>query len=346
MQGTAKRAGALLVAAALTGAPGAGAAEHANVPGNSEATTSLVASSTVPGVAAHFAADTGPAKRLELRHVSPWVDMVVVQPGERFALEGAEAGGAHSAVTWRARGGKLAYGDRFAVWTAPLEAGAYSLKGAGLLAGERVERTLTMLVTVPGTRVSGGSLNGYPIGTYPRGFSHKSTWTASRSNRQDAYAVPPGFIELNATTADIPLSRHYRLKDFQGKDAAVSGRKYMFVDERLVEKLERLIDALSAQTGYERKIPLMSAFRSPYLNKAIGNTTSLSRHTYGDAADMIVQDFNRDGRADAKDAHILFAAVARLDHETNLTGGAAIYPPNSAHGYFVHTDARGSIARW
>jgi hypothetical protein len=306
----------------------------------------VASTTTATHLISHFGVETGPVKRLELRHVSPWVDIVVLQPGERFPLEAASSEPTQAAITWRARGGRLAYGERLAVWTAPLQAGAYPLKGAGLLAGERVERTLTMLVTVPGSRVSQGHLNGYPIGSYPRGFTSKTSLTASRSSRSDAYDVPAGFIELNASTSDVSVSRHYRLKDFQGKDAAVGGRKYLFLDVRLIEKLERLIDSVGAQTHYKGKIPLMSAYRSPYLNKAIGNTTSLSRHTYGDAADMIVQDFNRDGRADRKDANILFAAVARLDHETNLTGGAAIYLPNSAHGYFVHTDARGSIARW
>lgn len=307
----------------------------------------LVAATGKQGnLAAFFGDETGPSQRFRLSHVSDWVDIVVLQPGERFPLQPATVGESQAAITWRARGGKLAYGDQIAVWTAPLEAGAYPLKGAGLIAGQRVERQLTMLVTVPASRVSGGKLNGYPIGTYPRGFASKTTLTASRGARADRYTVPSGFIELSAGTADVRVSQHYNLKDFQGKDNAVGGRKYLFLDSRLVEKLERLIVALDAQPHRQKKIPLMSAYRSPYLNRAIGNTTSLSRHTYGDAADMIVQDLNRDGRTDGKDARLLFAAVAKLDHETDLIGGGAIYPPNGAHGYFVHTDTRGSIARW
>ena len=144
----------------------------------------------------------------------------------------------------------------------------------------------------------------------------------------------------------MPVSEHYVLGDFAGKDDWVGGKKYMFLSTRLVEKLERLTTMLHA-SGYKcERIPLLSAYRSPLLNSEIGNKTTLSRPTYGDAADMIVTDYNGDGKADKADAEILMAAVTKLDKETSLVGGASIYRPNGAHGYFIHTDTRGQLIRW
>lgn len=292
------------------------------------------------------------ARRLDIEYVSPWVDGVTILPGERFPLRALSPGGKQTAVTWRAKGGTVAYGDKMAVWTAPLEPGAYALTGTGLVAGRQMTRTLQFIVTVPTSNVKGGKLNGYPIGNYPKGFGPKTTSSlaqvANRGVREDdpRYVVPHGFVELTRDTARVPLSSHYTVGDFQGKDGAVAGKKYLFVEPRLVEKLERLIATLNG-AGYPcGKLEIMSGFRSPQLNKAIGNVTSLSRHTYGDAADVLAQDFNRDGKVDVVDGQILLAAVTKLDKETDLVGGASLYSPGSGHGYFVHTDTRGSLVRW
>lgn len=285
-------------------------------------------------------------RKLEVEYVSPWVDVVTVLPGDRFPLKAVTPGGKPVTVTWRAKGGSLAYGENMAVWNAPLEPGAYPVTGTGLVAGRTTSRTLTMVVTVPTSNVKNGKLNGYPIGTYPKGFGPKPTLVANRGSRDDRYTVPAGFVELNRKTLDTPLSRHYKLRDFAGKDSFVDGKKYLFVEPRLIEKLERLIVTLNA-AGYPcGKLEIMSGFRSPALNRAIGNVTTLSRHTYGDAADMICQDFNRDKKNDMLDAQILLAAVTKLDKETDLTGGACLYPPTPGHGYFVHTDTRGTLVRW
>lgn len=344
-------------------APAAGATGFASVP-MTDAAAELLDQATISSFAEGVAAASGTGfdgsafqlavfkpqvrspRKLDVQYVSPWVDVVTVLPGERFPLRAMSPGGKPVSVTWRAKGGGLAYGENMAVWTAPLEAGAYAVTATGLVAGRTMARTLSMIVTVPASKVKGGKLNGYPIGSYPKGFGPKPTLVANRGAREDKYAVPAGFVELSRDTAEVPLSRHYKVRDFQGKDAYVGGKKYLFIEPKLVEKLERLMVTLNA-AGYPcSKLEIMSGFRSPALNRAIGNVTSLSRHTYGDAADMICQDFNRDKKNDILDAQILLAAVTKLDKETDLTGCAALYPPTGAHGYFVHTDTRGSIVRW
>lgn len=286
-----------------------------------------------------------PVEKMNVQDISSYVDFVTVLPGERFPLRVTDSHGRPVPAVWRATGGAIAYGNKLAVWQAPLQPGAHRVTGTALVDGHQVSRSLSMVVTVPAVRARGGKLNGYPIGTYPHGLEEGEAMLANRGVRKN-YDVPLGFIELTASNLDVPVSRHYKLRDFAGKDSFVNGRKYMFVQPKMVEKLERIIDTINAEGYRSGKIELMSAYRSPYLNASIGNDTTLSRHTYGDAADMLAADFNGDGRVDRTDGQILFGAADKLDRTTSLTGGGSLYNPNGAHGYFVHTDTRGFIARW
>jgi hypothetical protein len=60
-----------------------------------------------------------------------------------------------------------------------------------------------------------------------------------------------------------------------------------------------------------------------------------------------MDDLNRDGRVDTRDARFLASIVDRIEHEhPDLVGGIGIYPATSAHGPFVHVDVRGVKARW
>ena len=76
---------------------------------------------------------------------------------------------------------------------------------------------------------------------------------------------------------------------------------------------------------------------------------------YGDAADVFVDndgngrmdDLNRDGRVDHRDARVILAAVERVERRyPALAGGVGVYRANSAHGPFAHVDVRGWRARW
>jgi hypothetical protein len=81
----------------------------------------------------------------------------------------------------------------------------------------------------------------------------------------------------------------------------------------------------------------------------------LSRHTYGDASDVYIDndgngsmdDLNRDGRVDIGDARVMEAAVERVERaHPELIGGAGVYPTCCGHGPFIHIDTRGYRARW
>src|SRR5207247_5450953 len=107
-----------------------------------------------------------------------------------------------------------------------------------------------------------------------------------------------------------------------------------------------------------RRVTVMSGFRTPQYNATGGNTAGradLSRHMYGDAADVFVDndgdgrmdDLNRDGRVDARDARVIVDAEDRVEAaHPDLAGGGGVYKATREHGPFAHIDARGTRPRW
>jgi len=101
----------------------------------------------------------------------------------------------------------------------------------------------------------------------------------------------------------------------------------------------------------------MSGYRTPYYNQLIGNVR-YSRHLWGDAADIFIDedprddtmdDLNGDCKIDYRDAKILFDIAEELFSDPQLShfqGGLGWYKTSSAHGPFVHVDVRGWRARW
>ena len=102
----------------------------------------------------------------------------------------------------------------------------------------------------------------------------------------------------------------------------------------------------------------MSGFRTPRYNAGGGNTqgrANLSRHMYGDASDIFVDnnrdrytdDLNGDGKVDVTDVEIIAAAAERVERRyPSLVGGIGVYQACCGHGPFVHVDVRGYRARW
>ena len=129
------------------------------------------------------------------------------------------------------------------------------------------------------------------------------------------------------------------------------------VDPRLLDKLELVLAELEAEgIGAERMV-VMSGFRTPQYNRrGLGRGRArLSRHQYGDAADVWVDndgdwymdDLDGDGRRNTRDARVMLGAVDRIEaRHPELAGGAGVYSDNGAHGPFIHIDARGYRARW
>jgi len=129
------------------------------------------------------------------------------------------------------------------------------------------------------------------------------------------------------------------------------------VDPRLIEKLELVMAELNASGIRADRMVVMSGFRTPQYNRRGLNQgrATLSRHQYGDAADVwidndgdwYIDDLNRDGRRDTGDVRVMLRAVEKVEAKyPDLVGGAGIYAATSAHGPFIHIDVRGRRARW
>ena len=193
-----------------------------------------------------------------------------------------------------------------------------------------------------------GRVGGYRMGYWP--FERRRV-------RSDAYARLDGFIEVTPENQDTWVSEHFRLRDFLTKDQRDVWPKYLVLDTKLVDKLELVIEDLVSRGFDVRHLSVMSGFRTPQYNrKGVGRgRADASRHQYGDAADVFVDndrngrmdDVNRDGRVDTRDARIVLGAVDRVEAQyPGLIGGAGVYAATRAHGPFTHIDARGTRARW
>ncbi len=192
-----------------------------------------------------------------------------------------------------------------------------------------------------------GRIGGYAIGFWPG--EHRSVTTR-------AYQNPGSFIEVTPETRDARISEHFRLRDFLTHDQSDVWPKYLVLRTALVDKLELVIADLNSQGILVRHMTVMSGFRTPrYNGPGAGGRSGLSRHMYGDAADVFVDndgngrmdDLNGDGRVDQRDARVILRAVERVERRyPSLSGGVGVYRANAAHGPFAHVDVRGWRARW
>jgi len=209
---------------------------------------------------------------------------------------------------------------------------------------------------VPSDRKRNGKVGLYFVGNWPGEKGGKVN--APNKAPADRYQPPPGFIEVTRANADTRVSEHFRLRDFLTHDQPNVWPKYLVLQMRNVDKLELVLSDL-AQRGIDVSgVRVMSGFRSPQYNEGGGNTAgraSLSRHMYGDAADIfidsdgngVMDDLNHDGKITIADSRVIQQAVDRVEAaHPELVGGAGVYPAESGHGPFIHIDSRGYRARW
>ena len=199
-----------------------------------------------------------------------------------------------------------------------------------------------------------GRIGLYYIGSWP-GEKGK---VRSKKGSAEAYANPAGFIEVTEDKKDTYVSEHFRLRDFLTHDQANVWPKYLVLQLQMVDKLELVLTDLAEHGVDVTGVKVMSGFRTPQYNKSGGDPAGragLSRHMYGDAADIfidsnhdgVMDDLNHDGRISITDAKVIEAAVDRVDAaHPELIGGAGIYTAAPGHGPFIHIDTRGYRARW
>ncbi|MFW5660254.1 MAG: D-Ala-D-Ala carboxypeptidase family metallohydrolase [Oceanicaulis sp.] len=219
-------------------------------------------------------------------------------------------------------------------WTAPREPGNHTIR-AFTTEGE-VQR-ITVFVMTP--REEGQTvIEGYRIGTYPEN-------------------PPPGFIRLTQDDMDLPVSPNFVIGQFICKQQPGHWPKFILTSGPMLERLELLLASLreDGRTDAETFF-VMSGFRTPFYNSAIGSSR-LSRHMYGDAADIypdvegndsVMDDLNNDGRITREDAEWLYDYAEELyaNSDEVIPGGIGAYGASAVHGPFVHIDGRGRAARW
>ncbi len=211
-----------------------------------------------------------------------------------------------------------------------------------------------LITLLPFSAKKNGRVGLYYIGNWPaeRGASGPGKAPADR------YANPEGFIEVTPENQDTRVSDHFRLKDFLTHDQPNVWPKYMVLQMRNVDKLELVLADLAARGVNTSGVVVMSGFRTPQYNAGGGNTggrAGLSRHMYGDAADIyidndhngVMDDLNHDGRVDIGDSRFILQSVETVEREhPELIGGAGTYIACCGHGPFIHIDSRGYRARW
>lgn len=234
-------------------------------------------------------------------------------------------------------------------FVAPAQPGVYDL-AVKLDQATRQINDLSVITLVPFSEKQSGHIGLYYLGSWP--------FESGGKPKTPAYANPSGFIQVTHENADTPVSAHFKLRDFLTKDQSNVWPKYLLLNPKLLDKLELTIDELE-RTGHPvRNLHVMSGFRTPEYNHTGGNTegrANLSRHMYGDASDVFVDndkngamdDLNHDGRVDIQDSMAVQQAVERVEHaHPELVGGVGVYPACCGHGPFTHIDVRGYRARW
>lgn len=234
-------------------------------------------------------------------------------------------------------------------FTAPEKSGIYKFAVEMNKAARAID-DISIVTLVPRSQKQGGRIGSYQLGSWP--------WENSGTPRSTRYAPPRGFIEVTPENQDFHVSEHFRLRDFLTKDQRNVWPKYLLLDPLLIDKLELTIQELERQGVNVKAVHVMSGFRTPRYNHSGGNTAgraNLSRHMYGDASDVYVDnnrdgypdDITGDGRVTVRDAE-RFAQAAEIveRNHRSLVGGIGVYTACCGHGPFTHVDVRGFRARW
>ncbi len=227
---------------------------------------------------------------------------------------------------------------------APNEVGNYKLSITNQNLKQRI--ILNIFVLEPFSNMQGEYINGYRIGNYP----------IIPDKYKESYTLPKGFIKVTRENKDTFLTPHFKLSQFICKQQS-NYPKYIVLKELLLNKLEYLLVQVNKKGFYADTFHIMSGYRTPYYNKMLGNV-ELSRHVFGDAADIYIDvnprdgqmdDLNGDGRVTIKDANLLYNTVEESYNNREYQeyiGGLGLYRKTSSHSPFIHIDTRGYKARW
>ena len=213
----------------------------------------------------------------------------------------------------------------------------------------RPASTVNVITLVPLSAKKSGRIGSYRIGSWP---------FEAGGAPKPSYEPPAGLVRVTPQNMDLYVSEHIQLRDFMTKGQEGVWPKYVAMQPRELDKVELTIQELERSGHPVKDIFVVSAFRTPSYNESGGDPSgraALSRHMYGDAMDIAVDndgngrmdDLNGDGRVTVADAQVIGQAAERVEKaHPELVGGIGIYAPTGAHSGFVHIDTRGYRARW
>lgn len=248
-----------------------------------------------------------------------------------------------------------ANGDVTQIDSEPQGAGVWSV---ALAIGNAIRpiTDFSVITELPFSAKTKGRIGLYYIGNWPAEKSRGKLGPGKAP--ATSYANPAGFIEVTPQNEATYVSEHFRLRDFLTHDQPNVWPKYLVLQMKNVDKLELVLADLQSHGVDISGVRVMSGFRTPQYNATGGNPqgrAALSRHMYGDAADIyidsnhdgVMDDLDHNGRINVNDAKVIEAAVDRVEAaHPELVGGAGIYPAGPGHGPFIHIDTRGYRARW
>jgi uncharacterized protein YcbK (DUF882 family) len=271
-----------------------------------------------------------------VRGMSGAIYVQILKPGEAPRLPEAAKG-------------RLGFrlGDQIAAQVGTAGAFGVVLESGGL---RQEVPNLSIIRMLPMSAKRGGQVGRYRIGNWP--------CETGSCPANPIYRTPPGLIEVTPQNKEMFLSEHIQLKDYITKLQESIWPKYVVIDPQNLDKIELVVKELEAMGHPVDNLFAVSGFRSPWYNANGGNTAGrgqLSRHMYGDAMDIavdndrngIMDDLNGDGRINLADARVIGEAVDRVERKyPSLVGGMHYYPPTGGHRGMVHIDTRGNRARW
>lgn len=228
-----------------------------------------------------------------------------------------------------------------------------------------------------------GEVAGYKVGEYldPKNEKELKKYNVTTNWHRiypEKFAPPEFFYIVNNENKSLKITPHYKLGDYaldfpwfsQGMPQAIA------LDYGLFTKLED-IQSLMNNDGYKfEKFSILYGFRPPSFN--LGTILSdgenslkapFSQHQFGKAidilidtdGDLVIDDLNKDGKINMKDAAVILHYVNILDRQYREAkdprmGGAGIYKSHDFTGRiqspYIHIDTRnfttsnGYLLRW
>ncbi|MFW6252041.1 MAG: peptidase M15A [Halanaerobium sp.] len=205
---------------------------------------------------------------------------------------------------------------------------------------------INVFVLHPREEKEGQYLEDFRIGNYPE----------IPEDKKDNYSKPKGFLKIDKSVLDLNLTPHFKMEQFLTNQSEKLPQ-FIAIQESLLLKLELFLAEVN-KAGYQADtFGIVSIYRTPYFNKELGNNTDFSRHIFGDAADIYIDntgddwmdDLNGDGESNKADADLLADLAIEFDQKekfSDLQGGVCSYKGNGVRGSFIHIDARGFHTTW